>query len=152
MTILWKVLVPLAWASLLLFNASPQKRTDPTLRHFYVYNECYKPISSKLTYVPTGSESNKTSNESIAPGYQRLLGTTYKDTVATESSSDDHTLRWETRKFTLTGSGPLSEYTHVIACNCLKEDSKCKLPDEWPNAPSRQYPEGTSAQKSSSVR
>lgn len=141
------IFLSLVWPILVILP-SPLSRTEPTLRHFYVYNECHKPISSKLTYVPVGSEVSNTIEVAIDAGYQKMLGTTYKDTVVTESSSDDRTLHWESLKFSLTGSGPDNEYTHVIACNCPKDDSKCKLPDKWPNASSRQYPDGTSAHKS----
>jgi hypothetical protein len=44
-----------------------------TLRHFYVYNECYKPIVSHVQYVPVGQNSAIRADIDVAPGNQRLV-------------------------------------------------------------------------------
>jgi hypothetical protein len=127
----------LSVAVLPLAGNSTQTTTQSMLKHFYVYNECYKPISSMLTYVPLDSEATTTTQVSIGPGMQTMLGTTYKDSVVTESSSDDRTFHWGTRTFSVS----YNEYTHVITCNCPTGASECKPPVKWPNASSRQYPD-----------
>ena len=73
----------------------------------------------------------------IAPGNQRLLGTTYGSKVSTSSAADDESLQWAVRSFSLDSA----EVTHVIACTCPSGNKDCKPPDQWPSAMSRQYPD-----------
>ena len=108
------------------------------LKHFYVYNECYKSISATATYVPLDSANPTSSSISVAPGNQKMLATTYGTILSSKSVAEDKAMVWSSRDFTLTEG----EYTHVIACNCPKSDAACTLPDRWPNAKSRQYPDG----------
>ena len=132
-----RILLPILSSSVLLFspNALPQNQQT---KHFYIYNECYKPISSRLTFVASGETSPSTSTVAVSPGSQRLLGTTYKDSVEAESVSEDGSLRWRSQAFALAAP----EYTHVITCKCPQNEPSCKDPDPWPSASSRQNPDG----------
>ena len=106
------------------------------IKHFYIYNECYKAISSNVRYLPVGTSVEETTTVVVAPGNQRLLCTTDEDSIATESKSEDDSLRWSLQKIPLSGF----EYTHVIACKCPAGDANCTTPDAWPYETSRQFP------------
>jgi hypothetical protein len=127
---------------LVIYARKSSAQNRRVLRHFDIYNECYEEISSKLIYVPLSSKTKTTVAKSIEPGAQVLMGTTYDDSVETESSSTDHKLHWSTRTIPLAGLGGFMEYTHVIACDCPRAEPHCSLPRQWPNPISRQYPDG----------
>jgi len=42
-------------------------------RHFYIYNECYKPITTTAECVPIGETQSKTFEERVEPGSQKLF-------------------------------------------------------------------------------
>jgi hypothetical protein len=105
-------------------------------RHFYIYNECYKPITATVEYVPIGEESPNKNDVLVQPGNQGMLCTTEQSTVVTESKAEDGSLHWN--KLTVSLSG--DEYTHVIACRCMEGDVDCELPQSWPLPTTRQYP------------
>ena len=112
-----------------------------TLRHFYVYDECYKPIAH-VQYVPVGQNSVIRADIDVAPGNQRLVAVEGVDSphgkgsIVGSATSKDGALHWATR--TIPSSIP--EFTYVIARKCDPADSNCTLPDRWPYDTIRQYP------------
>jgi hypothetical protein len=105
-------------------------------RHFYIYNECYKPISSTVEYVPIGGAASELNTVLVQPGDQRMLCTTEGDAVVTESAAGDGSLHWVKSTLALSEG----EYTHVIACRCPEGEADCEPPREWPLPTTRQYP------------
>jgi hypothetical protein len=128
-------LSPSAWAQ-------NSKKSSEQPKHFYIYDECYLPVSSTVTLVASGATTPTTSSTSVLPGSQTLVGTTYGNSVKTHSVSQDGILHWSTQTFSLTDL----EYTHVITCTCPTNNS---CPQQWPSPKSRQMPNNTSAKKSS---
>jgi hypothetical protein len=90
------------WSCCSVAARSP-KHSDEDLKHFYIYNECYLPISSTVTLVPSGSTDPATSTLPVLPGHQTLLGTTNGISVDTQSVSQDGKLQWSKRTFSLSG-------------------------------------------------
>jgi hypothetical protein len=138
-------LVLITFLSLLLIGGRANEAragAQQTLRHFYVYNECYKPIVSHVQYVPIGQKSAIRADIDVAPGNQRLVAVEGVDSphgtasIVSSATSKDGALHWATRAI----PSSIPEFTYVIACKCDPADSTCTLPDPWPNDTIRQYP------------
>ncbi len=102
------------------------------LMHFYVYNECYKPLSATVEYIPLGNEVAVSATVAVTPGNQTMLCTTERNSIEVEAVSDDGTLHWARQSFSLTEP----DYTHVMTCECRGPN----CPNIWPLDTSRQQP------------
>lgn len=133
-------LVPALRADAKDANAASSTFPPPLVRHFYVYNETNVPIKSSIEFVPLAAQTNvvQSATLDIAPGRQTMVCTTYRTAVMTSSTSADGKLRWS--KVLLESQVP--EYTHVVSISCDRIKPGCSgLPDLWPNATSRQFPD-----------
>jgi hypothetical protein len=102
------------------------------LMHFYVYNECNKPISAAVEYVHLDTSQQTIQTVLVPPGNQKMLCATNHPTVSCEGVSEDGALHWARQTFELSAS----EYTHVLGCQCVGEE----CPMRWPLPTTRQRP------------
>jgi hypothetical protein len=107
------------------------------IKHFYIYNECFRSVVATVRFVPLGANASRTYTVTVNSGSQTMLCTTDQNSIATHSKSADGSRCWSLLEIPLSGS----EYTHVLACKCPPGDSTCKALDMWPYSTTRQYPE-----------
>lgn len=109
------------------------------VRNFYIYNECFKEVVSRVQYAPFGSATAIRNRILVAPGEHVLIATEGLDltnmddptpnegSIVASAVSTDGSLSWSERAIRSSSV----DYTHVLACKC-DEGADCRLPKPWP--------------------
>lgn len=126
-------------------TAQAYSGTAQAPKHFYVYNECYKPIIAHVLYIPTGQGTTRQDHIIVSPGHQVLVAVEARDLIPVfglvgileSATSADGVLTW--RECGVRSMGP--EYTYVISCTCDAGVANCQLPRPWPTQTFRQFPD-----------
>jgi hypothetical protein len=107
-------------------------KQSESLRHLYIYNECYETVTVTVEYVPLGENYTDYSTKRVSPGHQVLLCVTEEDSVVMLGAvTDDARFVWIREEINFRRY----EHTHVLNCGC-----KSNCPGEWPQSTSRSYP------------